>query len=98
MTFAATVLTLYPEMFPGPLGVSLAGRALAQGVWSLDAVQIRDFATDKHRTVDDTPAGGGAGMVLKPDVLGAAIDHARGLRPDCPVVAMTRGAHSSRRA
>jgi tRNA (guanine37-N1)-methyltransferase len=93
MTFAATVLTLYPEMFPGPLGVSLAGRALAQGVWSLDAVQIRDFATDKHRTVDDTPAGGGAGMVLKPDVLGAAIDHARGLHPDCPVVAMTpRGA------
>ena len=63
MTFAATVLTLYPEMFPGPLGVSLAGRALAAGTWSLDAVQIRDFAADKHRTVDDTPAGGGAGPV-----------------------------------
>ena len=89
MTFAATVLTLYPEMFPGPLGVSLAGRALEEGAWSLDTVQIRDFATDKHRTVDDTPAGGGAGMVLKPDVLAAAIDHARTLQPDCPVLAMT---------
>ena len=93
MTFAATVLTLYPEMFPGPLGVSLAGRALAEGTWSLDTVQIRDFATDKHRTVDDTPAGGGAGMVLKPDILAAAIDHARALHPDAPVLAMTpRGA------
>ena len=61
MTFAATILTLYPEMFPGPLGVSLAGRALAEGAWSLDTIQIRDFATDKHRTVDDTPAGGGRG-------------------------------------
>ena len=74
MTFTATVLTLYPEMFPGPLGVSLAGRALREGAWSLDTVQIRDFATDKHRTVDDTPAGGGAGMVLKCDVLAAALD------------------------
>ena len=74
MTFTATVLTLYPEMFPGPLGVSLAGRALREGAWSLDAVQIRDFAKDKHRTVDDTPAGGGAGMVLKCDVLAAALD------------------------
>ena len=74
MTFTATVLTLYPEMFPGPLGVSLAGRALKEGAWSLDTVQIRDFATDKHRTVDDTPAGGGAGMVLKCDVLAAALD------------------------
>jgi len=93
MTFAATVLTLYPEMFPGPLGVSLAGRALAEGVWSLEAVQIRDFAADKHRTVDDTPAGGGAGMVLKPDVLAAAIDHATALHPDCPILALTpRGA------
>jgi tRNA (guanine37-N1)-methyltransferase len=89
MTFAATVLTLYPEMFPGPLGVSLAGRALAEGAWSLATVQVRDFATDKHRTVDDTPAGGGAGMVLKADVLAAAIDHARSLQPDCPVLAMT---------
>lgn len=89
MTFAATLLTLYPEMFPGPLGVSLAGRALADGAWSLETVQIRDFATDKHRTVDDTPAGGGAGMVLKADVLAAAIDHARASQPDCPVLAMT---------
>jgi tRNA (guanine37-N1)-methyltransferase len=89
MTFAATVLTLYPEMFPGPLGVSLAGRALDDRVWSLETVQIRDFATDKHRTVDDTPAGGGAGMVLKPDVLAAAIDHAAERQPDCPVLALT---------
>ena len=86
MTFAATILTLYPEMFPGPLGVSLAGRALERGDWSCDAVQIRDFATDKHRTVDDTPAGGGAGMVLKPDVLGAALGSVADGRP---VLAMT---------
>jgi tRNA (guanine37-N1)-methyltransferase len=89
VTFAATVLTLYPEMFPGPLGVSLAGRALEEGVWSLDTVQIRDFAIDKHRTVDDTPAGGGAGMVLRVDVLAAAVDHALAAHPDCPVLAMT---------
>jgi tRNA (guanine37-N1)-methyltransferase len=89
VTFAATVLTLYPEMFPGPLGVSLAGRALEEGTWSLNTVQIRDFASDKHRTVDDTPAGGGAGMVLKPDILAAAIDHARERHPDNPVLAMT---------
>lgn len=74
MTFKATVLTLYPEMFPGHLGYSLAGKALERGQWSLDAVQIREFATDRHRSVDDTPAGGGAGMVLKPDVLAAAIE------------------------
>ncbi len=78
MTFHAQILTLYPEMFPGPLGVSLAGRALEQGIWSCEPIQIRDFASDKHRTVDDTPAGGGAGMVLKVDVLAAAVDHARG--------------------
>jgi len=72
--WCASVLTLFPEMFPGPLGQSLAGRALAAGVWSLDAVNIRDFATDRHRSVDDTPFGGGAGMVLRPDVLDAAID------------------------
>ena len=89
MTFAATVLTLYPEMFPGPLGVSLAGRARSERTWSLNTVQIRDFAADKHRTVDDTPAGGGAGMVLRADVLAAAIDHARASQPDCPVIAMT---------
>ncbi len=74
MTFAATILTLYPEMFPGPLGVSLAGRALGEQKWSCDTVQIRDFASGKHRNVDDTPAGGGAGMVLRADVLGAAVD------------------------
>src|SRR5512133_4121207 len=74
MPFRATVLTLYPDMFPGPLGASLAGKALQQGLWSLEARNIRDFATDKHRSVDDTPAGGGAGMVLRPDVLAAAID------------------------
>lgn len=76
MTFRATVLTLYPEMFPGHLQYSLSGKALERGDWSLEAVQIRDFASDRHRTVDDTPAGGGAGMVLKPDILAAAIDTA----------------------
>ncbi len=76
MSFRATILTLYPEMFPGHLGTSLAGKAMERGQWALDTVQIRDFGTDKHRTVDDTPAGGGAGMVLKPDVLARAIDHA----------------------
>ncbi len=75
MTFKATVLTLYPEMFPGHLGYSLAGKALEREQWSLEAVQIREFATDRHRSVDDTPAGGGAGMVLTPDILAAAIDH-----------------------
>jgi tRNA (guanine37-N1)-methyltransferase len=86
MTFAATILTLYPEMFPGPLGISLAGRALERGDWACEAVQIRDFATDRHRTVDDTPAGGGAGMVLKADVLAAALDSVGEGRP---VLAMT---------
>ena len=76
MPFRATVLTLYPEMFPGPLGVSLAGEGLRQGLWSLDARQIRDHGIGRHRTVDDNPAGGGAGMVLRCDVLAAAIDAA----------------------
>jgi tRNA (guanine37-N1)-methyltransferase len=76
MTWRATVLTLFPEMFPGPLGVSLAGRALASNLWSLEARDIRASATDKHRSVDDTPAGGGPGMVLRADVLAAAIDAA----------------------
>ena len=76
MTFHTQILTLYPEMFPGPLGVSLAGRALAEGKWSCSPIQIRDFATDKHKTVDDTPAGGGAGMVLRADVIAAAVDYA----------------------
>lgn len=75
MTFRASILTLYPDMFPGTLGQALAGKALERGDWSLEIANIRDFATDKHRSVDDTPAGGGAGMVLKPDILAAAIDH-----------------------
>ena len=77
----ATVLTLYPQMFPGTLGQSLLGRALDAGVWSLNTVNIRDYATDKHRSVDDTPAGGGPGMVLKPDVLAAAIQNSGGTGP-----------------
>ncbi|MGV3479276.1 MAG: tRNA (guanosine(37)-N1)-methyltransferase TrmD [Sphingobium sp.] len=89
MGFACQILTLYPEMFPGPLGMSIAGRALAEGKWSCETIQIRDFATDKHRSVDDTPAGGGAGMVLKPDVLAAAVDHALARQPDAPILAMT---------
>ncbi|MFN0218996.1 MAG: tRNA (guanosine(37)-N1)-methyltransferase TrmD [Hyphomicrobium sp.] len=82
----ACVLTLFPEMFPGPLEVSLVGQALHAGIWSLDAIQIRDFGLGKHRQVDDTPAGGGAGMVLRADVLGPAIDHAREKSPDAPLV------------
>lgn len=78
----ATVLTLFPEMFPGPLGLSLAGRALEAGVWSLEAVDIRGFATDRHRSVDDTPSGGGPGMVMRADVVAAAVDGVT-----------TRGAH-----
>jgi len=81
MTFRASILTLYPEMFPGTLGVSLAGKALERGDWSLETHQIRDFATDKHHMVDDTPAGGGPGMVLKADVLASAIDHVADERP-----------------
>lgn len=93
MIFEARVLTLYPDMFPGPLGHSLAGKALDHHLWSCEAINIRDFATDKHATVDDTPAGGGAGMVLKVDVLAAAIDTARSKNPGAPVVALTpRGA------
>src|SRR6187551_522212 len=76
MSWHATVLTLFPDMFPGPLGVSLAGRALAGGLWELEARDIRASATDRHRSVDDTPAGGGPGMVLRADVLAAAIDAA----------------------
>lgn len=76
MTFTAQILTLYPEMFPGPLGTSLAGRALSEGKWTCDPINPRDFTTDKHRSVDDTPAGGGAGMVLRADVMAAAVDHA----------------------
>ncbi len=89
MTFHAQILTLYPEMFPGPLGVSLAGRALEEGIWACEPIQIRDFATDKHRTVDDTPAGGGAGMVLRCDVLAEAVDEAENRQPGLPILAMT---------
>ena len=84
----ATVLTLFPEMFPGPLGVSLAGRALMGGIWSLEARDIRASATDKHRSVDDTPAGGGPGMVLRADVLAAAID-AADVAPERPRLLMS---------
>jgi len=70
----ATVLTIFPELFPGPLGASLAGKAYANGLWSLETLDIRDFATDRHRSVDDTPAGGGPGMIMRADVLGQAID------------------------
>jgi tRNA (guanine37-N1)-methyltransferase len=90
MPWAATILTLYPEMFPGPLGLSLAGRALAEGIWALDTVQIRDFASDRHRSVDDTPAGGGAGMVMRADILAAALDSVPDGRPK--LVMSPRGA------
>ena len=83
-----TVLTLFPEMFPGPLGVSLAGKALASGLWALEARDIRDSATDRHRSVDDTPAGGGPGMVLRADVLAGAID-AASIAPDRPRLLMS---------
>jgi len=85
--WTATVLTIFPEMFPGPLGHSLAGRALADGVWALDSVDIRDFARDKHRSVDDAPFGGGPGMVMRPDVVDAAIRAGR--REGTPLVYLT---------
>ena len=100
MTFAATVLTLYPDMFPGPLGLSLAGRALADGLWSLETVQIRDFATDKHKSVDDTPAGGGAGMVMRADVLARGVDDVlarASRRPDAGDDAARRAAYAGAR-
>ena len=77
----ATVLTIFPEMFPGPLGLSLAGKALADGTWALQTIDIRDFATGKHRSVDDTPSGGGAGMVMRADIAASAIDAARASMP-----------------
>lgn len=85
----AHVLTLFPEMFPGPLGHSLAGQALEQGLWAVDAVDIRAFAEDRHRTVDDSPFGGGAGMVMRPDVLDRAISSARDKAADTPLVYLT---------
>ena len=80
----ATVLTLFPELFPGPLAASLSGEALEQGVWALETINIRDFGIGRHRAVDDTPAGGGAGMVLRADVLGSAIDAASIRNPEAP--------------
>jgi len=99
MTWRATVLTLFPEMFPGPLGLSLAGRALAEDRWALEAIDIRDFAADKHRSVDDTPAGGGAGMVMRPDIAAAAVDAARErTAPGVPTVYLSpRGAPLTQR-
>ncbi|WP_160121123.1 tRNA (guanosine(37)-N1)-methyltransferase TrmD [Rhodovarius lipocyclicus] len=87
MPWHATVLSLFPEMFPGPLGLSLAGRALRDGVWSMEARQIRDHGLGRHRQVDDTPFGGGAGMVMRPDVLDAAIEAAN--PGDRPLLVMT---------
>jgi tRNA (guanine37-N1)-methyltransferase len=86
VTWRASVLTLFPEMFPGPLAGALAGRALTRGIWSLDPVNIRDFATDRHRSVDDTPFGGGPGMVMRPDVVDAAL---ASLADDRPLVFLT---------
>lgn len=92
-TWRARVLTIFPDMFPGPLGVSLLGTALDRRVWSLDAVDIRSFAEDKHASVDDIPYGGGPGMVMRPDVVGRAIESATSADPDLPLVYMTpRGA------
>ena len=89
----ASVLTLFPDMFPGPLGASLAGRALSQGLWRLEAIDIRDFTADRHRSVDDRPAGGGPGMVMRVDVLARAIDHALETGPDRPRILLSaRGA------
>ena len=85
----ARVLTLFPEMFPGPLGVSVVGTALVNGVWSLEALQIRDHGIGKHRAVDDSPAGGGAGMVMRADVIGAALDAARADHADLPAIYLT---------
>ncbi len=91
--WTARILTILPEIFPGPLGASLIGKALEQGVWTLDVMDIRDFAKDKHRSVDDTPAGGGPGMVMRADVIGPALDTAAAKMPDTPMVYLSpRGA------
>jgi tRNA (guanine37-N1)-methyltransferase len=82
----AIALTLFPEMFPGPLGCSLAGKALANGLWSLEALDIRSFAKDKHKTVDDSPYGGGVGMVMKPDVVDAAVEEAKARLPVARII------------
>ncbi|MBI3710832.1 MAG: tRNA (guanosine(37)-N1)-methyltransferase TrmD [Proteobacteria bacterium] len=87
--WSATILTIFPEMFPGPLGQSLAGKALGMGLWSLSTINIRDFASDKHRTVDDAPLGGGPGMVMKPDVVDAALGAATAQAPGRPAIYLT---------
>lgn len=87
MTWRATVLTLYPELFPGPLAASVLGRGASEGLWALDAVNIRDFSDNKYGSVDDTPAGGGAGLVMRADILAAAIDSVP--RNDRPVICLT---------
>lgn len=93
MSFSAHVITLFPELFPGPLGASVIGRGLREGLWDLTATQLRDFAEDRHRTVDDTPAGGGPGMVLRPDILARAIDHVAPATDPRPKILMSpRGA------
>jgi tRNA (guanine37-N1)-methyltransferase len=93
MTWRASVLTLFPEMFPGPLGLSLLGKALSNGIWSLDVRDIREHGLGKHRTVDDTPSGGGPGMVMRADVACAAIDAARASNPGVPSIYLSpRGA------
>src|SRR5579872_5515317 len=85
--WSVTILTLFPELFPGPLAASLSGKALEQGIWSLEAVNLRDFGVGRHRSVDDTPFGGGAGMVLRADVAAAAIDAVKAKAPrQCPLI------------
>jgi tRNA (guanine37-N1)-methyltransferase len=96
--WTASVITSFPEMFPGPLGHSLAGRALQEGLWRLEPIALREFATDRHRTVDDVPFGGGAGMVMRPDVVARAIDAARARGSERPAVYLTpRGRTLSQR-
>lgn len=87
--FGATVITLFPDMFPGVLGQALAGTALQNNIWSLQTINPRDFATDKHGTVDDTPYGGGAGMVMKPDIIAAAVRQAKAVNPGVPILYMS---------
>jgi tRNA (guanine37-N1)-methyltransferase len=90
MTWHATVVTLFPEMFPGPLGNSISGKALQDQKWKLDAVQPREYATDRHKTVDDTPYGGGAGMVIRPDIIDQALTQAQALGdPSRPMIYLT---------
>ena len=89
MSFSTSIITLFPELFPGTLGASVLGRGLVDGLWSLKTVQLRNFATDRHRTVDDTPSGGGAGMVLKPDILAKAIDAEASVGDERPRILMS---------